>query len=132
MCSGVGKCGSPAPKSTRSAPVARSFSASATTAMVAETWMRLMRSVSILRAGAGRRGWGCGGGSAFGGGGGVGLGVFIPFWLPFWLRFGGASFPPPHGFDLAFRALLDDFGPQPGEGTAEPVDLFHQARAEVR
>src|SRR3989337_3408307 len=35
--SGVGKSGSPAPKSTRSAPSARSFSASIMTAMVEET-----------------------------------------------------------------------------------------------
>src|SRR5579863_9638082 len=47
MCCGVAKCGSPAPKSTTSMPCARSLSASATTAMVAEGSMRLMRSVSF-------------------------------------------------------------------------------------
>src|SRR5436190_18869289 len=45
MCCGVGKWGSPAPRSTKSAPDERSFSASFTTARVAETSMRLMRSV---------------------------------------------------------------------------------------
>src|SRR5581483_5442278 len=51
MCGGVWKCGSPAPKSTRSAPEARILSASATTAMVAETSMRLIRSASAIREG---------------------------------------------------------------------------------
>src|ERR1035438_6327321 len=45
MCCGVEKWGSPAPKSTTSIPCWRSLSASATTAMVAEGSMRLMRSV---------------------------------------------------------------------------------------
>ena len=44
MCRGVGKCGSPAPKSTRLMPWARSLAASAATAMVAETSIRPMRS----------------------------------------------------------------------------------------
>src|SRR3954469_7007989 len=108
MCSGVGKCGSPAPKSTRSAPVERSFSASATTAMVAETWMRLMRSVSILRAGAGLA-------SSFDS---ILDSVLAPL--------GRAFFCSPHRFDLAFQALLDEFRPQSADGPAEPVDLFHQ------
>src|ERR1700686_883517 len=47
MCCGVAKCGSPAPKSTTSMPCARSLSASATTAVVAEGSMRLIRSVSF-------------------------------------------------------------------------------------
>ena len=46
-CCGVEKCGSPAPKSTTSMPCWRSLSASATTAMVAEGSMRLIRSVSL-------------------------------------------------------------------------------------
>ena len=46
-CCGVEKCGSPAPKSTTSIPCWRSLSASATTAMVAEGSMRLIRSVSL-------------------------------------------------------------------------------------
>src|SRR5215831_13008611 len=46
MCSGVGKSGSPGPKSATSTPRAFSFSASAITADVGEIWMRLMRSVS--------------------------------------------------------------------------------------
>src|SRR5215831_13052935 len=45
MCSGVGKSGSPGPKSATSTPRAFSFSASAITADVGEIWMRLMRSV---------------------------------------------------------------------------------------
>src|SRR5579864_8140259 len=48
MCSGVAKCGSPAPKSTRSAPFSRSLVASITTAMVAEISMRSMRSERTL------------------------------------------------------------------------------------
>src|SRR5271165_374729 len=46
MWRGVGKCGSPAPKSTRLAPCARSLAASAATAMVAETSIRPMRSAN--------------------------------------------------------------------------------------
>src|SRR6202158_4953656 len=46
MCSGVGKSGSPGPKSAMSTPFAFSFSASAMTAAVGEIWMRFMRSVS--------------------------------------------------------------------------------------
>src|SRR5208337_4480695 len=45
MWRGVGKCGSPAPKSTRLAPCARSLAASADTARVAETSIRPMRPV---------------------------------------------------------------------------------------
>ena len=48
MCRGVGKCGSPAPKSTRSTPWARSLAASAATAMVAETSIRPIRSAKTL------------------------------------------------------------------------------------
>src|SRR5579863_9481090 len=48
MCRGVLKCGSPAPKSTRLAPWARSLAASAATAMVAETSIRPMRSANTL------------------------------------------------------------------------------------
>src|ERR1017187_6186296 len=44
MLSGVGKSGSPAPKSTTSSPCARSFSASAETFMVDDTLMEEMRS----------------------------------------------------------------------------------------
>src|ERR1035441_5972343 len=44
ICRGVGKWGSPAPKSTRFAPWARSLAASAATAMVAETSIRPIRS----------------------------------------------------------------------------------------
>src|ERR1039458_903322 len=44
MCLGVEKWGSPAPKSTRFAPWARSLAASAATAMVAETSIRPIRS----------------------------------------------------------------------------------------
>ncbi len=47
MCSGVLKCGSPTPKSTMSTPLARSFSAAAATAIVAEASMRWMRLVRI-------------------------------------------------------------------------------------
>src|SRR5260370_33121568 len=50
MCSGVGKSGSPGPKSAISTPFAFSFSASAMTAAVGEIWMRLMRSVSCTRS----------------------------------------------------------------------------------
>src|SRR5271154_4194197 len=50
MWRGVAKWGSPAPKSTSLAPVARSLAASAVTAMVAETSMRPMRSVRIFVA----------------------------------------------------------------------------------
>src|SRR5689334_2032455 len=46
MWSGVGKSGSPGPKSATSIPLAFSFSASARTAAVGEIWIRLMRSVS--------------------------------------------------------------------------------------
>ncbi len=46
MWSGVGKSGSPGPKSAMSTPLAFSLSASAMTAEVGEIWMRLMRSVS--------------------------------------------------------------------------------------
>src|SRR5579859_3092586 len=52
MCRGVGKWGSPAPKSTRFAPWARSLAASAATAMVAETSIRPMRSAKILEGAA--------------------------------------------------------------------------------
>src|SRR5215467_3977002 len=44
--SGVGKSGSPGPKSATSMPLAFIFSASARTAAVGEIWIRLMRSVS--------------------------------------------------------------------------------------
>src|SRR5271168_1264634 len=50
MCRGVEKCGSPAPKSTRLTPCARSLEASAATAMVAETSIRPIRSAKILRS----------------------------------------------------------------------------------
>src|SRR5215467_14908866 len=46
MCSGVGKSGSPGPKSATSMPFAFIFSASASTVAVGEIWIRLMRSVS--------------------------------------------------------------------------------------
>src|SRR5574337_938254 len=46
MCSGVGKSGSPGPKSTTSMPRALYRSASVRTARVGETEMRLMRSAS--------------------------------------------------------------------------------------
>src|SRR6266850_7743457 len=46
MWSGVGKSGSPGPKSATSTPRDLSFSASAITAAVGEIFMRLMRSVS--------------------------------------------------------------------------------------
>src|SRR5579863_10708293 len=52
MWRGVGKCGSPAPKSTRLAPWARSLAASAATAMVAETSMRPMRAAKICEGAA--------------------------------------------------------------------------------
>src|SRR3954466_13763839 len=52
ICRGVGKWGSPAPKSTKLAPWARSLAASAATAMVAETSMRLMRSAKTLAGAA--------------------------------------------------------------------------------
>src|SRR5580692_8227156 len=52
MCCGVGKCGSPAPKSTSLAPWARSFAASAATAMVAETSIRPIRSAKTFCAAA--------------------------------------------------------------------------------
>src|SRR4051794_28442128 len=52
MCWGVGKCGSPAPNSTISAPPALSCAASATTAMVAEISMRLTRSLNCFTAGS--------------------------------------------------------------------------------
>src|SRR6202047_2415601 len=45
MWSGVGKSGSPGPKSAMSTPRDFNFSASAMTADVGEIWMRLMRSV---------------------------------------------------------------------------------------
>src|SRR5579884_110268 len=48
MCCGVEKCGSPAPKSARSMPCDFIFRASAVIAMVAETSMRLIRSVRIF------------------------------------------------------------------------------------
>src|SRR5581483_2356074 len=48
MCCGVAKCGSPAPKSARSMPCDFIFRASAVIAIVAETSMRLIRSVRIL------------------------------------------------------------------------------------
>src|SRR5215471_8749116 len=51
MCWGVEKCGSPAPNSTRSAPPALSFAASATTAMVAEISIRFTRSLNCLTSG---------------------------------------------------------------------------------
>src|ERR1044071_4046702 len=47
MCAGVGKSGSPAPKSTTSTPCALSFKASAATFIVGETPIRLVRSASI-------------------------------------------------------------------------------------
>src|SRR5262245_5808254 len=51
MCCGVEKWGSPAPNSTRSAPAALSFAASATTAMVAEISIRFTRSLNCLTSG---------------------------------------------------------------------------------
>ncbi len=50
MWSGVGKSGSPGPKSAISIPSAFSFSASAMTAAVGEIFMRLIRSVSCTFA----------------------------------------------------------------------------------
>src|SRR5882724_11572127 len=52
MCCGVAKCGSPAPKSARSTPCALSRSASAVIAIVAETSMRLIRSLKTFFAAA--------------------------------------------------------------------------------
>ena len=52
MWRGVEKWGSPAPKSTRLAPWARSLAASAATAMVAETSIRPMRSAKTLAGAA--------------------------------------------------------------------------------
>src|SRR5206468_12095349 len=48
ICFGVGKSGSPAPKSITSTPWAFSFKASAATFMVGETPMRFVRSASIV------------------------------------------------------------------------------------
>src|SRR5262245_43387466 len=50
MLSGVGKSGSPAPKSTTSTPEARSFSASAATRMVEDTLMVEIRSAMAFLA----------------------------------------------------------------------------------
>src|SRR5580698_2881200 len=50
MCLGVGKCGSPAPKSINWTPCARNFAASAATAIVAETSIRPIRSANTLRS----------------------------------------------------------------------------------
>src|SRR5271163_3824664 len=50
MWSGVGKSGSPGPKSATSTPRNFSFSASAMTAAVGEAWIRLMRSVECTGA----------------------------------------------------------------------------------
>ncbi len=50
MWSGVGKSGSPGPKSATSTPRDFSLSASAITAAVGEIWMRLIRSVSCTLA----------------------------------------------------------------------------------
>src|SRR5262245_37892288 len=47
MCFGVGKSGSPAPKSITSTPWALSFKASAATFIVGETPIRFVRSASI-------------------------------------------------------------------------------------
>src|SRR5882757_8271405 len=46
MWSGVGKSGSPGPKSAMSTPLAFNWSAAAMTAAVGEIWIRLIRSVS--------------------------------------------------------------------------------------
>src|SRR6266567_894460 len=54
MWSGVGKSGSPGPKSAMSTPFAFNLSASAMTAAVGEIWMRLMRSVSCTSSSFGR------------------------------------------------------------------------------
>src|SRR6266480_4956225 len=56
ICSGVGKSGSPGPKSAMSTPFAFNLSASAMTAAVGEIWMRLMRSVSCTSSSFGRLG----------------------------------------------------------------------------
>src|SRR4030095_2177763 len=50
-CGGVGKSGSPAPKSTTSTPCALSFMASAATFMVGDTEMRAVRAASCMRSG---------------------------------------------------------------------------------
>src|ERR1700742_2256792 len=56
MLSGVGKSGSPAPKSTTSSPCARSFSASAETFMVEDTLMEEIRSaIGLVTACIGSR-----------------------------------------------------------------------------
>src|ERR1700751_3479745 len=52
MWRGVGKCGSPAPKFTRFAPLGRSLGASGGTAMVAETSIRPMRAANTCEAAA--------------------------------------------------------------------------------
>src|SRR5258708_17947784 len=51
ICCGVGKCGSPAPNSTRSAPAAFSLAAAEATAMVAEISIRSTRSLNCFTAG---------------------------------------------------------------------------------
>src|SRR4029453_17653295 len=48
---GVGKSGSPAPKSTMSTPCALSFMASAATFIVGDTEMRAVRAASSMRSG---------------------------------------------------------------------------------
>src|ERR1051325_9822368 len=102
MLSGVGKSGSPAPKSTTSTPCWRSRSASAATFMVEETLMEEIRSAISMLA------WTCM------------LSILTSF---IQCRDSGKAIP---------EAFLDDRRDQPGNIAAQPEHLFHQPGAEER
>src|SRR5450755_4251460 len=126
MCCGVEKWGSPAPKSTTSIPCWRSLSASATTAMVAEGSMRLMRSVR-------RTAWVTGVTTVL-------MFRYSSFLLPGLAlalrrrsarrRFAGLKFVS-HVHFLT-NLLLDEFRHQAFDGSAELRDFAYQTRTQVR
>src|SRR5271157_2041816 len=107
MCRGAGKCGSPAPKSTRSAPVARSFSASPITADVAETSMRRMRLVRNDES------W-------------VPAAVIV--WPSLEMRSRGVRL---FLCDLVAYSLFHHFRQESGEWSAQLRDLPHDSRTEI-
>ncbi len=121
MCCGVAKCGSPAVMSTTSIPCWRSFSASATAAMVAEGSMRLMRSVR-------RTGWVTG----------VMTVLITFFFLDLLLPLGGRLARKPSvvlefvsHIHFLTNFLRDEIRHQAFDRSAELRDFAHQARTQI-
>src|SRR5256885_16785485 len=103
MWSGVGKSGSPGPKSAMSTPLALSLSASAITADVGEICIRLMRSVSC---------------------------TVSPSRCAAFSRRGSANFSR-ELTHLGSQALFHNRWDQAGQRTAETRDFSHEPSAQI-